>query len=88
MRASVQERARRRALQAVYQWLMTAQEPEEFLGPDAEAPLSGYTRNDGTVVLTHFVPGDMPSITDEMWAAGVKKHFRGRVVVGRDLLEI
>jgi hypothetical protein len=29
-----------------------AQEPEEFLGPDAEAPLAGYTRSDGTVVLT------------------------------------
>jgi len=41
-----------------------------------------------TVVLTHFVPGDMPSVTDEMWAAGVKKHFKGRVVVGSDLLEI
>jgi ribonuclease BN (tRNA processing enzyme) len=41
-----------------------------------------------TVVLTHLVPGDMPSITDAMWAAGVKKHFKGRVVVGRDLLEI
>ena len=41
-----------------------------------------------TVVLTHLVPGDMPSVTDEMWAADVKKHFRGRVVVGRDLMEI
>lgn len=30
----------------------SAQEPEEFLGPDAEAPLSGYTRGDGTIVLT------------------------------------
>ena len=29
-----------------------AQESEEFLGPDADAPLSGYTRSDGTVVLT------------------------------------
>lgn len=41
-----------------------------------------------TVVLTHFVPGDMDSITDADWAAGVKEHFKGRVVVGRDLLEI
>ncbi|MEX1295758.1 MAG: PASTA domain-containing protein [Candidatus Limnocylindrales bacterium] len=31
---------------------VSAQEPEEFLGPDAESPLSGYTRGDGTVVLT------------------------------------
>lgn len=30
---------------------VVAQEPEEFLGPDAETPLSGYTRSDGTIVL-------------------------------------
>jgi ribonuclease BN (tRNA processing enzyme) len=41
-----------------------------------------------TLVLTHFVPGDDPSITDEQWAEGVRKHFRGTVIVGRDLLEI
>ncbi len=29
-----------------------AQESQEYLGPDADAPLSGYTRTDGTVVLT------------------------------------
>lgn len=41
-----------------------------------------------TLVLSHFVPGDDASITDEMWAEGVRKHFKGRVVVGKDLLEI
>jgi ribonuclease BN (tRNA processing enzyme) len=41
-----------------------------------------------TLVLSHFVPGDDASITDEMWAKGVRKHFKGRIVVGRDLLEI
>jgi ribonuclease BN (tRNA processing enzyme) len=41
-----------------------------------------------TLVLSHFVPGDDPSITDEQWSAGVRKHFNGRVVVGRDLMEI
>jgi ribonuclease BN (tRNA processing enzyme) len=40
-----------------------------------------------TVVLYHFVPADA-SITDEQWAEGVKKHFKGRVIVGRDLMEI
>jgi hypothetical protein len=29
-----------------------AQESEEFPGPDAASPLAGYTRSDGTVVLT------------------------------------
>lgn len=42
----------------------------------------------GTVVLTHFVPGDDPTITDEQWAAGVRRHFSGTIIVGRDLLEI
>jgi ribonuclease BN (tRNA processing enzyme) len=41
-----------------------------------------------TVVLTHFVPGDDPSITDEQWSEGVRKHFHGRVIVGRDLMEV
>src|SRR5205085_8563558 len=41
-----------------------------------------------TLVLTHFVPGDDPSITDEQWSEGVRKHFKGRVVVGKDLMEI
>jgi len=41
-----------------------------------------------TLVLTHFVPGDDASITDEQWAAGVRKHFTGRIIVGKDLMEI
>jgi ribonuclease BN (tRNA processing enzyme) len=40
------------------------------------------------LVLSHFVPGDMPSITDDMWLDGVRRHFTGRVVAGRDLMEI
>lgn len=41
-----------------------------------------------TLVLNHFVPGDDPSMTDATWSEGVKKHFAGRIVVGKDLLEI
>jgi ribonuclease BN (tRNA processing enzyme) len=41
-----------------------------------------------TLVLSHFVPGDDPSITDEQWAADVRKEFKGQIIVGRDLLEI
>jgi ribonuclease BN (tRNA processing enzyme) len=40
-----------------------------------------------TLVLSHFVPGDDASITDEQWSEGVRKHFNGRVVVGKDLME-
>jgi ribonuclease BN (tRNA processing enzyme) len=41
-----------------------------------------------TLVLTHFVPPDDNSITDEMWMEGVRKHYNGQIIVGRDLLEI
>ncbi|MEO8433921.1 MAG: MBL fold metallo-hydrolase [Pyrinomonadaceae bacterium] len=41
-----------------------------------------------TLVLSHFVPGDDPSITDDQWADGARKFFKGRVIVGKDLLEI
>lgn len=40
------------------------------------------------LVLSHFVPGDDPSITDEMWAEGVRKHYKGNILVGRDLMSI
>jgi ribonuclease BN (tRNA processing enzyme) len=42
----------------------------------------------GTLVLSHFVPGDDASITDEQWSEGVRKYYKGRVVVGKDLMEI
>jgi ribonuclease BN (tRNA processing enzyme) len=41
-----------------------------------------------TLVLSHFVPPDDPAITDAMWREAASRHFRGTVVVGRDLLEI
>lgn len=41
-----------------------------------------------TLVLSHFVPADDPSITDEMWLEEARKHFGGRIIVGKDLMEI
>jgi ribonuclease BN (tRNA processing enzyme) len=41
-----------------------------------------------TLVLSHLVPGDDPSITEEMWLEGPRRHFKGEVIVGRDLLEM
>jgi ribonuclease BN (tRNA processing enzyme) len=43
-----------------------------------------------TLVLSHFVPGDdaSMSITDEQWAEGARRHFGGRIVVGKDLMEV
>ena len=40
-----------------------------------------------TLVLSHLVPA-LPSITDAMWAEGVRRHFQGEIIVGRDMMEI
>lgn len=41
-----------------------------------------------TLVLSHFVPGGTPAIPDKVWYNAVKPHFAGRLIVGRDLMEI
>ena len=41
-----------------------------------------------TLVLTHFVPSDDPSLTDRMWIEGARTHFNGKIIVGKDLMEI
>jgi ribonuclease BN (tRNA processing enzyme) len=40
------------------------------------------------LVLSHFVPADDPAVTDAMWLDAARVHFRGPVIVGKDLLEI
>jgi ribonuclease BN (tRNA processing enzyme) len=40
------------------------------------------------LVLSHLVPSDDTALTDDMWIEGVRKHFGGQVIVGRDMLEI
>ncbi len=41
-----------------------------------------------TLVLSHFVPADDLTLTADMWSAAAQAHFKGRVVVGKDLMEI
>lgn len=43
-----------------------------------------FDARDRSIVIS----GDDASITDEQWSEGVRKHFKGRVVVGKDLMEI
>jgi len=38
------------------------------------------------LVLSHFVPAD--SITDETWRDAAARHYDGKIVLGRDLMEI
>jgi len=40
------------------------------------------------LVLSHFVPGDDPLVTDDDWTEGVKKHFSGRIIVAKDLMQL
>lgn len=40
-----------------------------------------------TLVLSHLVPAG-PRITDAMWIEGVRRHFNGEIIVGRDMMEI
>ena len=41
-----------------------------------------------TLVLSHLVPAEDPQITEQMWIDAASRHFDGKVIVGRDLLEI
>jgi ribonuclease BN (tRNA processing enzyme) len=41
-----------------------------------------------TLVLSHLVPADDPTVTDQMWIDAARTHFRGPILVGKDLMEI
>jgi ribonuclease BN (tRNA processing enzyme) len=40
------------------------------------------------LVLSHFVPGDDPLVTDDNWTEDVKKTFAGRIIVAKDLMQL
>ena len=40
-----------------------------------------------TLVLSHLTPA-IPSITDDIWRAPAAKHFKGEIIVGKDLMVI
>ena len=40
-----------------------------------------------TLVLSHLTPA-IPSITDDTWRAPAAKHFKGEIIVGKDLMVI
>ncbi|WP_426438208.1 MBL fold metallo-hydrolase [Bradyrhizobium genosp. P] len=39
------------------------------------------------LVMSHLVPGEL-DVTDEDWSSEAKKHFKGRIIVARDLMEL
>ena len=40
------------------------------------------------LVLSHFVPGDDPDVSDDDWTRDVKKNFSGRIIVAKDLMQL
>jgi ribonuclease BN (tRNA processing enzyme) len=40
------------------------------------------------LVLSHLVPSDDPEVSEAAWLEGARRHFRGEVVVGADLMEV
>jgi ribonuclease BN (tRNA processing enzyme) len=41
-----------------------------------------------TLVLSHLLPGSLLTISDEAYVKGVREHFKGEVIVGKDLMVI
>jgi ribonuclease BN (tRNA processing enzyme) len=41
-----------------------------------------------TLVLSHLIPADDPEVTESMWLEAARPHFRGRIIVGKDLMAI
>jgi ribonuclease BN (tRNA processing enzyme) len=41
-----------------------------------------------TLVLSHLVPAEDVALTDQMWIDAARIHYKGQVIVGKDLLEI
>ena len=42
----------------------------------------------GTLVLSHIIPGSLMDVPDSLYLEGIRKHFDGEVIVGRDLMVI
>jgi ribonuclease BN (tRNA processing enzyme) len=40
------------------------------------------------LVLSHLVPAEDPRITESTWIDAARRHYSGRIVVGRDLLAV
>lgn len=41
-----------------------------------------------TLVLSHIVPKDDPTVTDQMWIDAARTQFKGQIVVARGLMEV
>lgn len=53
-----------------------------------EAGRAAAEANVKMLVLSHFIPAEDPTITDDMWSSAARKHFTGRIVLAKDLMEL
>jgi ribonuclease BN (tRNA processing enzyme) len=44
--------------------------------------------NAKNLILTHFVPPDEKSLTDQTWIDAVSNTFSGKIIIGKDLLQL
>ncbi|KJC61850.1 beta-lactamase [Bradyrhizobium sp. LTSPM299] len=61
--------------------LLESHTSAEDVGRIAEAA------NVKVLVMSHLVPGEL-DVTDEDWSREARKHFKGRLIVARDLMEL
>jgi len=40
------------------------------------------------VGTSHLVPSEDQAVTEAMWSDAARRHFGGRVIVGRDLMKL
>ena len=40
------------------------------------------------LVLSHLIPAEDPAITEDMWLDAARRHYDGRIVVAKDLMEL
>jgi len=87
--------AMRRAFEGMVARGMYADNPEgvwnhiiETHAPVEDAGRMAAEAGVGTLVLNHLVPGALDPLPDETYLAAARKRFGGRIVVGRDQLEL
>ena len=62
---------------------------DHIVGTHATTENAGRMASEAGVallVLSHLVPGALQRVSDATYIAGVRQHFKGKVVVGRDLM--
>ena len=60
---------------------------EAFYAPAVER-LAARVPDTGKCWCPHFVPPDDGAVSDQMWIDAARSTYKGRIIIGKDLLEI